>query len=223
MHEMNLKLDLTQYKTIIFDADGVILDSNITKIDSYFRTAKKLGASYEQSQALVDYHMKTCGISSQPKFKWFIEEVLAEEATEEKLHEYQDTFSLAVKKGLLGCRLAEGLAALREKTKDAQWIVVTETDQAQIRALFKERQIDHYFDGGIFGSPDDKDKILSREKQKGHILMPAIFVGDCQYDYEAAQRAELDFVFITDWTDTSDWKTFCTNNNIQVCRNIKSL
>jgi phosphoglycolate phosphatase-like HAD superfamily hydrolase len=220
---MSLQLDLTKYKTIVFDADGVILDSNITKIDSYFRTAKKLGGTNEQAQLLVDYHVKHAGIPSYPKFKWFIESVLKEEATPERINEFQDAFGLAVKRGSLGCRLAEGLNELRQRTSHANWMVVTETDESQIRALFEERGISQLFNGGIFGSPHDKDEILTRENAVGHIISPALFIGDCKYDYEASTRAGLDFVFISDWTDVSDWESFCANNNIQTFKNIKSL
>jgi len=220
---MSAQLDLNQYKTIVFDADGVILDSNITKIDSYFRTAKKLGASAEQAQALVDYHLELGGLGSYPKFKWFIEMVLKQAPTSERMSECQDAFELALKKGLLGCRHAEGLNELREKTANAKWMVVTETDERQAQALFVERGLAQFFEGGIFGSPDDKDQILSKEKASGNLEMPALFVGDCQYDYEAATRAGLDFVFLTDWTDTSAWEAFCKAYNIKTCLNIKSL
>lgn len=218
-----MQLALDQYKTIVFDSDGVILDSNVSKIDSYFRTAKKLGATNEQAQSLVDYHVAHAGIPSQPKFKWFIETVLGQAAIPRLMNEFQDTFSLAINRGSLGCRLAEGLETLREKTQHANWMVVTETDQNQIRSLFETRGIAPLFDGGIFGSPDNKDEILTREKEVGHIITPALFIGDCKYDYEAAMRAGLDFVFVSDWTDTSDWEAFCHEHHIQVCRNIQSL
>jgi len=214
---------LDQYKTIIFDADGVILDSNISKIDSYFRTAKKLGATNEQAQSLVDYHLEHAGTPSQPKFKWFIETVLEEEVTPERMADFQDAFALAIQRGALGCRLAEGLEALRKKTQQANWMVVTEADESQTRLLFEARGIAQLFNGGIFGSPNNKDEILASGKELGHIITPALFVGDCKYDYEAAMRAGLDFVFVSDWTDTTDWESFCNEHHIQVCRNIQSL
>jgi hypothetical protein len=101
---MSLTLELSKYKAIIFDEHGVILDSNITNIDSYFRTAKKIGATNEQAQALVDYHVKLGGISKHLKFKWYFEDILKLEATPLVLQEYIDAFSIAVKKE---CSLAE--------------------------------------------------------------------------------------------------------------------
>ncbi len=51
-------LNIAEYKTIVFDCDGVILDSNIVKTEAYYRTAKRLGVTDDQAQALVDYHVR---------------------------------------------------------------------------------------------------------------------------------------------------------------------
>ncbi|MFW5431481.1 MAG: HAD family hydrolase [Methylophilaceae bacterium] len=217
-----MTIEVEKYKTIVFDCDGVVLDSNITKIDSYFRTAKKLGGTNEQAQALVDYHVQLGGISRYPKFAWYVKEVLQQPATEEAVKEYLDAFGLAVSKGLTTCRVAEGLHELREKTANANWLVVSGGDQQEIRNLFPKRNLVDLFDGGIFGSPDNKDEILAREIECGNIQMPALFLGDSRYDYEASTRAGLDFIFLSDWTDVPNWEGFCAEKRIHVCRNIKS-
>lgn len=218
-----MNIEIEKYKTIVFDCDGVVLDSNITKIDSYFRTAKKLGGTNTQAQALVDHHVKLGGISRYSKFVWYLEEILEQPATKETIQEYLDAFSLAVQKGLTGCKVADGLQALREATSNANWLIVSGGDQQEIRALFDKRDLAALFDGGIFGSPDDKDEILTREKENGNIQMPALFIGDSKYDYECSTRAGLDFVFLIDWTDVPDWEDFCEEHQIHVCRNIQSL
>jgi len=207
----------------VFDCDGVVLDSNITKIDSYFRTAKKLGATDVQAQMLVDHHVKFGGISRYPKFVWYIEKVLNEKTTKTAVQEYLDAFSLAVKRGLMRCKIADGLHALRNKIPDAKWLVVSGGDQQEIRDLFDKRELAHLFDSGLFGSPDNKDEILVREKENGNIKFPALFIGDSKYDYESSTRAGLDFIFLSDWTDVPDWKAFCAEHQIHVCRNIQSL
>ncbi len=212
-----------KYKTIVFDCDGVILDSNIIKIDAYFRTTKKLGATETQAQALVDYHVKLGGISRYHKFDWYLQEIMQQPATESAIQVYLDEFSLALRKGLSRCRIAEGLPELRQATPNANWMVVSGGDQKEICALFEKRALSNFFEGGIFGSPDNKDEVLAREKSTGNLQMPALFIGDSKYDYEAATRAGLDFVFLTDWTDVINYQAFCKINNLHVYKNIKSL
>ena len=207
----------------MFDCDGVVLDSNITKIDSYFRTAKKLGATDVQAQMLVDHHVEFGGISRYPKFVWYIEKVLKEKATKTAVQEYLDAFSLAVKRGLMRCKIADGLPALRDRTHDAKWLIVSGGDQDEIRELFKNRELNDLFNGGLFGSPDNKDEILLREIGNGNIELPALFIGDSKYDYESSARAGLDFIFLRSWTDVPDWEAFCKQHQIQVCHDIQSL
>ncbi|MDP2247466.1 MAG: HAD family hydrolase, partial [Nitrosomonadales bacterium] len=50
-------MDISQYKTIVFDCDGVILDSNQLKTQAYFDTAIDFGANEQQAKALMDYHV----------------------------------------------------------------------------------------------------------------------------------------------------------------------
>ena len=217
-----MKIDIQKYKTIVFDCDGVVLDSNVVKTEAYFRTAKNLGASDAQAQALVDYHVKLGGISRYHKFDWYLREVLHQTVTESAVQALLDGFSKELEVGLMQCDLAKGLFALREKT-DSNWLILSGGDQQEIRDLFEKRKISHMFNGGLFGSPDNKDTVLVREKANANISLPALFLGDSKYDFEAATRAGLDFIFISDWTEVPDWQDFCAQNNIAVLPNISQL
>ena len=217
-----MKLDIKQYKTIVFDCDGVVLDSNIVKTEAYFRTAKNLGATDAQAQALVDYHVKLGGISRYHKFDWYLREVLHKPVTEAAVQTLLDDFSRELVTGLMQCDLARGLFELREKT-DSNWLILSGGDQQEIRELFEKRKIGHMFNGGLFGSPDNKDAVLAREIANGNIQFPALFVGDAKYDFEAASRAGLDFVFLSDWTEVPHWQAYCAEHNIQVLPNVASL
>ena len=143
-------------------------------------------------------------------------------ATEAAVQKLLDSFSQELEVGLMQCDLAKGLFALREKT-DSNWLILSGGDQQEIRDLFANRKIAHMFDGGLFGSPDNKDLVLAREKANGNISQPALFLGDSKYDFEAATRAGLDFIFISDWTEVPDWQAFCAVNNITVLPNIAQL
>ena len=206
----------------MFDCDGVVLDSNIVKTEAYFRTAKNLGATDIQAQALVDYHVKLGGISRYHKFDWYLREVLQNPVTEAAIQALLDGFSKELEAGLMQCDLAKGLFALREKT-DSNWLILSGGDQQEIRDLFAKRKIEHMFNGGLFGSPDNKDVVLAREKANGNIIQPALFLGDSKYDFEAATRAGLDFIFISDWTEVPNWQTYCAENNIVAVPNISQL
>jgi phosphoglycolate phosphatase-like HAD superfamily hydrolase len=137
------------------------------------------------------------GISRHRKFAYFLETILPQHAPTAVpgvdgpgLDELLGSYAQAVRGGLMTCAVAEGLEDLRAQTPDATWCIVSGGDQAELREIFAARGLDHLFDGGIFGSPDSKDVILAREMESGaQSSIPALFLGDSRYDYEAAQRA----------------------------------
>ena len=215
-------IDIKKYKTIVFDCDGVVLDSNVVKTDAYFRTAKNLGATDIQAQALVNYHVKLGGISRYYKFDWYLREVLHKPVTDVAVQALLDAFSKELEEGLMQCDLAKGLFALREQT-DSNWLILSGGDQQEICDLFANRKIAHMFDGGLFGSPNNKDEVLAREIANSNIQFPALFLGDAKYDFEAATRAGLDFIFISDWTEVPDWEAYCAEHKITVLNNISQL
>lgn len=218
-----MNIDIKKYKTIVFDCDGVVLDSNVVKTEAYFRTAKNLGHTDAQAQALVDYHVKLGGISRYHKFEWYLREVLNQPVTDQAVQILLDEFARELEVGLMECSIAKGLPELRKATSNSNWMILSGGDQQEIRTLFAKRKLTEYFDGGLFGSPDNKDEVLAREKASDNVQMPALFIGDSKYDYEAANRAGLDFVFVSDWTEVPDWQEYCSEHHLKVLNNISQL
>ena len=214
------ELDITQYQTLVFDCDGVILNSNKIKTQAFYEAAKHFG--HEPAQDLVDYHVQNGGISRYTKVKYFISEILKQEFDEALYQDLLARFSQAVKDGLMTCDIAEGLAELKLKTK-SKWLIVSGGDQNELREVFAARNLEQYFDGGIFGSPDNKDVILEREISSRNITNPALFLGDSKYDYQAASFANIDFVFLHQWTEVEDWKEFCNSNELHNISSIQDL
>lgn len=218
---MNAQIDLTQYKTLVFDCDGVVLNSNKIKTQAFYEATKHFG--HEPAQALVDYHVQNGGISRYAKFEYFITQILQQSFDETLNQDLLERFANAVKQGLMNCEVAEGLEQLKAQTPNANWLIVSGGDQQELREVFAARDLAKYFEGGIFGSPDTKDTILARELENGNITRPALFLGDSKYDYQAAKAAGLDFIFLTQWTEVKDWQGWCELNEITNRLNIKNL
>ena len=128
-----------------------------------------------------------------------------------------------VQEGLLSCKIATGLKELRYQTQQSRWLVVSGGDQKELHSIFAQRNLNSFFDGGIFGSPDTKDHILARELNSGNIQFPALFLGDSKYDYQAANQAGIDFVFISGWSEITGYQQWCKDNNLTESKELKSL
>lgn len=223
MGVFTLMINIQAYKTIVFDCDGVVLNSNKTKVEAYYTVAKRMGGTDAQAQALVDYHVKLGSFPRNGKIEYYLKNIVKQPVTEEIMQQYMQTFEDVLDVSLMQCEVASGLQPLRENTPHARWMLLSGGDQAELRRIFPRRHLADLFDAGIFGGPDKKEQVLAREKSNGNIEMPAVFIGDSKYDHQAATNAGLDFVFLSAWTEVSDWQQYCAEHHITVCRDLSSL
>ena len=215
-----MKLNISDYKTLVFDCDGVVLNSNKVKTDAFYKTALPYGE--QAAEAMVRYHLSNGGVSRYKKLAYFLE-VIVGKYSELELQQSLDNYASHVRSGLLSCEVVEGLEELRDNTSGIPWLIVSGGDQTELREIFQQLGIKYLFDGGIFGSPDDKETILARELASGKIKQPAIFLGDSKYDYKAALSSSLEFLFLTGWTEVAEWQKWVDNLNINYCESIDTL
>ena len=207
-----IHINLSQYKSLVFDCDGVVFDSNKLRAKAFYNAALPYGVKY--AEALEAYHILHGGVSRYVKFEVLLRDMLGLPVSKEAMDKLLLHFTTEVRTQQSKCKLAPGLQELRKLTAEANWLVTSGADQQELRVIFAERGIDGWFDGGIFGSPLNKDQLLAREIASGNCRLPAIFFGDSRYDHEAAIRAGLDFIFMSQWTDMDGWEDYCNANNV---------
>jgi len=215
-----MELNITSYSTLIFDCDGVVLDSNKVKTESFYKAALSYGE--RAADELVEYHVANGGVSRYKKFSYFLDHIV-EKPSEAALKELLADYAANVQAGLQNCAIAPALERLRNRTPHSRWLIVSGGDQAELREIFQMRGISDWFDAGIFGSPDTKEDILIRELENGNILTPALFIGDSKYDFKAAKFVGLDFVFLSGWSEVKGWDSWVAENGICATRNMESL
>src|SRR5690606_28142226 len=69
-----LKKVLANNATLVFDCDGVVLDSNRVKTEAFYQVALPYGEA--AAQAFVAYHTANGGISRYKKFAHFLHEIV---------------------------------------------------------------------------------------------------------------------------------------------------
>ena len=123
-------MNLSKYKTIIFDCDGVILNSNKIKTNAFYLAALPYGEG--AAKELVEYHVLHGGVSRYKKFDHFLSVIVPRHCTEDQspsrhgfstvLEKLLDEYAGIVTKELLACEIAEGLVELREEKLASKWL-----------------------------------------------------------------------------------------------------
>lgn len=217
----NTPKTIESYKTIVFDCDGVILNSNELKTEAFGDVARQF--SNKAAEELVEFHVNNGGISRNVKFKFLVEELLGLSDRNDLVNQLCTEYGDLIEEKLLECEIASEIYKLKDSTPGSTWFVVSGGNQEQLRRVFNARGIADLFDGGIFGSPSSKDEILHTLTSNKAISNPAIFLGDSKYDFAASKNAGLDFIFLHGWTELRDWETYCATNNIRAEKNIANL
>ena len=139
------------------------------------------------------------------------------------INDLLDKYSNYLKRRLLGAELTPKLHELRSKLSKTKWLVVSGGEEKEIKKIFKKKLIYNLFDSGIFGSPLSKEEIIKREISNNNIRKPAIYLGDSKYDYNVSKKFGIDFIFVSNWTEFSEWKSFCKQKNIFVVKKLANL
>ena len=218
--ERNIKLN--SYKTIIFDCDGVILNSNFIKNDSFKQIVKNF---YNQEILLKfeDFNEKNFSKSRYDKFKFLVNDILKLEDNN-KINNLLSEFTKLMKKKLINCEVTSGLEKLKLIKKKSNYFVITAGDQKETRYIFKKKQLNNFFLlNNIYGSPKNKYEIIQYLLEIKKIKSPILCIGDSDSDYFVSKKFGYDFVFIYQWTNFSNWKKFCDDNSISCYKNINYL
>lgn len=180
-------------KTVIFDFDGVILESAGIKTSAF----RKLFESkyFEKIDAIIDYHKKNMGISRFVKFRHIYKNILKLPLTVTEEEELGRKFSDIVFEEILKAPFVPGvLEFLNENYRNLDLFVASGTPFLELLAIIKRRKLNRYFKE-IYGAPETKDKIILRILNKyRYDRSEMVFIGDAESDRTATQKNKINFI-----------------------------
>lgn len=182
-----------KYEAIIFDFDGVILNSVNIKTKAFKEIYSPYGA--EIAKKVVDYHITHGGISRYEKFKFWHREYLNIELSPVELEKLGKHFSNIVYQKVLASPFIKGADMfLKKHSENIPCFVCTGTPEKEILQIIQKLGIKKHFKE-VLGSP--KSKIIINNYILKKYAFPenkVIFIGDAMTDYTAAKATNLDFV-----------------------------
>ena len=183
-------------RAIIFDFDGVILDSVDIKTKAFARLFEDHGP--EITQQVVAYHLAHGGVSRFRKFAHIYEHFLHRPMPDGESERLGERFSELVFDEVVKAAWIPGAPEFLEQYHARyRFFIASGTPQDELQRIVKLRDLEKYFTG-IFGSPATKEQITQGILQD-HALGKdeAFFVGDAMTDFHAAKACGVGFVGIT--------------------------
>ena len=178
---------------IIFDFDGVVLESLNVKTNAF----KKLYESYgsDISKRVVEHHLENGGVSRFDKIKFYHNIFLGEDIDEKKIQKIAQKFSEMVVNEIMKVPFVDGAKQfIEDNYKRYLMFISSATPTNELKFICKQRKIAKYFQG-IFGSPDSKSKHISSIITNYSLNnREIVFIGDSSSDLDAANTHNLTFI-----------------------------
>ena len=190
---------ILNYDILIFDCDGVILDSNYIKTEAFYESIVEFGENI--ANKFVEYHKQHGGISRYEKFDYFFQNILKDVTySKYKKEKYIKIYANLIKTKLFNSNFTNGFLKFIDIVKDRESYVISGSDECELREVLSHKKVDKYFKN-IYGSPKTKIEII-REKIS-YKNKKVLFLGDSATDYKSAIEFGFDFLFISDY---SEWQ-----------------
>lgn len=191
-----MSYQLEPYKTIIWDFDGVILDSGPVRTQGFEQVLTQRAYKEADVKKLVDYHLQNGGLSRYAKFEYFLTNILPKQKN--VAHKVQQ-YAMDYKKIMLGSLqnpsllINDSLTYIKSTASKKAFYIASGSDQIELRTLCKFFGINVYFKE-IFGSPTPKNTIVANILDKKNLdKKTTCLIGDSINDYEAAAHNGIDF------------------------------
>lgn len=180
-------------KAIIFDCDGVLLESADIKTQAF--RALFLGDYPDKIDEIVAYHLRQAGISRHVKFRHICSHIVRERYSIARQKQLASDFSRLVYDRVLGCPMVRGARQfLRAQAGLRALYVASGTPQAELKDILRRRRLLDFFTH-VWGAPVKKPDAIRRVLRQGHFRSHELaFIGDAESDWRAARECGVAFV-----------------------------
>ena len=203
--DMEIKTGHECLRAVIFDFDGVILESADIKTQAFL----DLFADYpEHREAILRHHLDNLGISRFRKFEWIYSKLFGRTLEENESRHLGEAFSSIVLGKILTCAYVPGAIDCLDALKGSLALFVASgTPQQELELIIEKRGLTSFFTE-IWGTPATKVEIVRSVLERfGFENREILFIGDGLSDFQAAAEVGVPFLARENGTGDMDWRS----------------
>lgn len=180
-------------RAVLFDFDGVILESADIKTEAFRQLFKQ--DFPDKVEKIVEYHQRNMGVSRYVKFEHIYGKILHLSLSNEKKQKLGERFSEFVFCAVLGVPFVNGAKEFISRFFEKYLMFIASgTPTDELIKLVSLRGIRPYFKG-IYGSPPEKGETVKRVLRDFDLRRQEVaLVGDADSDRRAAQDNGIYFI-----------------------------
>ena len=179
-----------KFKKLIFDFDGVILNSHTVKTQAFKYVFLKYGKTIANNAK--KYHLNNVGKSRYDKFNFILSKYF-KKGKYPNIKEIEKNFSNFCDPKISKLKVSKKLLFFfKKKYKKIKFYISTGMPQNKIKKIVKRKGLNKYIIKS-YGSPETKInhiKKISKKTEKNNIL----FIGDSHEDYKSAKKCNINFI-----------------------------
>ena len=210
---------MNRYKAIIFDFDGVILDTLHAKGRAFAKLfCDDDGETFKEVMA---FHLERGGVNRVEKIKLLYEKFYGTPISTDLLSQYLDKLKVFMRECLFECPPIDNavLEVVKSLSTSTPLWVVSAAPKDEVEPLCLQLGIHSCFKD-IYGSSKKTEVISNLLKQEELKPNEVLFIGDAEEDFNAAKANNVDFVLKRNFNNPSQ---FSRNFNGKFISHFKEL
>ncbi|EAI8625113.1 HAD family hydrolase [Campylobacter lari] len=191
-------INIENIKNIIFDFDGVILDSVGLKTQAFAELFQEFPEG--KVQELLKFHLQNGGISRYQKIQYFFENIIHREISDGEISKYAKKYSKLTKEKLSNSKhiIKETFDFIKKNQKCYNMHIASGADEQDLLEICDKLKLSQYF-LSIHGSPIKKDILVKNILiSNNYQNKETILIGDSVNDFQAALKNNIYFYGIID-------------------------
>ena len=179
-------------KTIIFDFDGVIIESVKVKGEAFQDIFHNINPTLKKK--IYNHHIQNGGMTRTEKIKIYLEWVTGKEPNTKILKKFVENFGNLVLEKILNVPDVIGCIQFLKKYKSIiNFHIVSATPEKELKFILKNRGLNNFFDL-TYGSPNTKITNIKMIMEKKKLnIKECLMIGDSINDFKAATACNIKF------------------------------